>query len=119
MLDSEILRKARSLIDTPEKWCKGTFRRTVYGSKMLSRCSIASLIDAKSDVPASCYITLACGMGAETHERDDAIGVVTNFNDNETTDHATLMAAFGRAIDLAEAHETSQSHSPQASEVKV
>ena len=93
----EVLREARSLVDTPEKWCQGAER---VGNAL---CSVGA-------------ISVASGMGEvrldffpralETFRA--VVGwnqSASWWNDAPERTHADVLAAFDKAIALAEAEE--------------
>jgi hypothetical protein len=83
------LRAAKALINTPDKWCKGRSR-----DDRGRRCLMAAILDAGgSDAPR------ADGPRALR----DVIGPsITTWNDAPERAHGEVMAAFDRAIALAE-----------------
>ncbi len=102
-----LLRKAKALIDTPEKWCQGAEAadkggRLVRASSFeaVSRCSLGALIASgvndKSDPIVMKLNTAAVMLGFDATENEC---VAANLND--TTDHSTVMAMFDLAIRLA------------------
>jgi hypothetical protein len=95
MTTVDVLRDARALIDTPEKWCKGIMRS---GGR---RCAVGAVSDAT---------------GGEMHMRESeanaAFGALARaaggrriylLNDDPKTTHADVIAAFDRAIAAEEA----------------
>lgn len=103
MKQSEILIKAKGLIDTPEKWTQGEFARSEKGLSVQ---------------PTSPRATCFCSVGAirkigsrgcgGVHISYDLLsgvmgGSVINFNDTHT--HAEVMAAWDEAIKIAREKE--------------
>jgi hypothetical protein len=102
MTPSEILRKAKALIDTPEKWTKGSNARSMGGFKVSAYdesackfCSIGALSKANNGDKrySDIYYYLDAAM----------VTRVSAFNDTHT--HAEVMAKWDEAIALAEADE--------------
>lgn len=89
MTTAEVLREARALIDTPEKWTKG------YRGERL--CAVAAIASAapRDWLPAKYALNRALG-------REESV-VLYRWNDDPATTHADVLAAFDRAIALAEA----------------
>lgn len=103
MTPRETLIAARAKIEAPERWTQGEFARTAKGNKAkpLSRraqcwCSIGAVAAVTKRhpvlIPNDVYQFLQSAMGIT--ER-----LVSIWNDDHT--HAEVMAAFGRAIELA------------------
>lgn len=103
----EILRKAKALIDAPEKWTQRQYARNHAGDPI---CVL--------DDSATCFCVvgaLARSAEVEPHEieggpffdllRDACGGGVISFNDREYTCHDDVMAIFDRAIELASKQE--------------
>lgn len=100
MTTVEVLRAARALIDTPDKWCQGERGRD--GSRLCAGHAVGDAIGIgygratwAEGHPA--LVALARAMGTKTHHS------VPFWNDNHT--HAEVMAAFDRAIANEEARE--------------
>lgn len=100
MTPSQILRKAKALIDTPEKWTQGAFARDAKGRgvethdvKAVCFCSAGALGKVNHDGPNEPYEYLTRSFG----------GGLVVFNDTHT--HAEVMAKWDEAIALAEADE--------------
>ena len=93
---SQVLRVARALIDSPDKWLQGDYCN-ISGDRFCAYGAIRNASGYESDdQPAVDYFKSAT----------DGRGFL--FNDNATTTHAMVMAAFDRAIALAEADEAPQ-----------
>ena len=102
-----LLRKAKALIDTPEKWCQGSEAADKNGrlvrassSEALGRCSLGALIASgvndESD-PIVMKLNIAAVMlGFDATDNEYAAA-----NLNDTTDHPTVMRMFDLAIRLA------------------
>lgn len=111
---SEVLRAARALIDTPEKWCQGTQGRDRNGLRddrnpvslcMVGACKVAAGVPLPTPYGDIAHIAdfLARATGAITPAA---------FNDRNTTTHADVIAAFDRAIADAEAIEAEHATTP-------
>lgn len=95
MTTLEVLRAARALVDTPEKWTQGVYATDSDGNTV-----------PPEDDDAVCF----CLSGALWHADPDgpwgayeAVGVavrrnVIAFNDDEATTHADVLAGLDRAI---------------------
>ena len=93
-----LLRKAKALIDTPEKWCQGAMAldrlgRVCFdpmGSYVVRRCAIgaAATIDG-------------CGWSRPLKAAAKEMGYRDPGDLNDRTDHLTVMRMFDRAIELA------------------
>ena len=92
---ADVLRRARALIDRPEKWCKGALSD---GKRM---CMLGALMMAEEGYDDGYY-------GANTLLRK-AIGsahaMISVFNNAPERTHVEVMDAFDRAIVLAERGE--------------
>lgn len=88
---AEVLREARSLVDTPEKWCKGT-----YGDGEGRHCISGTLRDVGAE---EAYTFL--------QRTIHTAGPLSSWNDAPERTHADVLAAFDKAIALAEAEEAS------------
>lgn len=93
---SEVLRKARALIETPAKWCKGS------GRDGHARCANTAIHNAAPDTE---YWAAARGR----LERHACPGIaLTVWNDHPSTTHALMMRGFDVAIAAAERDEAGQ-----------
>lgn len=107
MTTVEILKAARALISTPDKWVKGVYARNDKGvsvpdndpaacafcavGAMRHACKIAEHeLDTRASDP---YFLAKRAVRAQTNH-----GAVSDFNDDEETTHADVLAAFDRAI---------------------
>lgn len=98
MKTSEILIAAKARIDSPEKWCQGTYYRNEDGvacprDHARSLCSVGALLfvspsEHESDVVIRCL--------SDVIDRS-----VTAWNDAPERTHPEVMAAFDRAIAIA------------------
>ena len=92
---AQVLRDARALIDTPDKWVKG------YNERDGCMCvlgAIAKVLRSRNVIPDWEYsesAEMAKFLPAGFRQIDD-------FNDHPTTTHADVMALFDRAIAAAE-----------------
>ena len=95
--DSEVvtvLKKARALIDRPEKWCKNALYR---GD---ARCLRGAIWDASGEsYPVASRAERALGFKSGRGERWDVC--LPAWNNAEERTHAEIMAALDRAIILA------------------
>lgn len=106
MTPAEILRKARALIDAPEKWTRGALARDAD-----------RIPQWPADESATCFCSLGAIVKASGREAgqehapdtasrramERAIGQnIETWNDDPATTHADVLAAFDRAIALAE-----------------
>lgn len=107
MTPAEILREARALIDAPEKWTQGEWARDSHGDASSpddSDCecfciegAIWRVARGRNNLPAMKTARLfwvANGLSCRTD--------IPKFNDAAERTHAEVMAAFDRAIALAE-----------------
>jgi hypothetical protein len=109
-----VLRRARKLIADPSAWVKGAFKRKRKGIQCycaqgaLAAAAGIHIVDKDTlsdEVPGglpseyyAAHLTLRKALTSLGH--DDW---VPRFNDNPKTDHADVLAAFDRAIELAKA----------------
>lgn len=87
----ENLIAARALIDTPEKWGKGSFRAVDGCLCAVGALGVATTGNAH-DWSASAYNALYDALP------ETAYAGVPSYNDNPNTTHAEIMALFDRAI---------------------
>ena len=100
--DTEIaalLRKAKALIDTPEKWCQGVCARDRNGVGVLtdgglavSRCAMGAIWAVSRAGRCDWFLHEAA---RQMFGADCAADV------NDTTDHPTVMRMFDLAIEMA------------------
>ena len=86
------LTAAKSLIDTPEKWCKGGLRQ---GNRLTA---LGALNDACNPMTLRAVYPLITALLPEGFNRP---GGIKAYNDAQATIHADIMALFDRAIDAA------------------
>ena len=91
-----VLRRAKALIDTPEKWCQGA-RRNDEGQLCARGAMLVATLGNTSGPyrltgPARKYLRLAA----------QEQGYFSEVYLNDGCDHATVMGMFDRAIALAE-----------------
>ncbi|HYD06522.1 MAG TPA: hypothetical protein VEC60_12395 [Reyranella sp.] len=88
---------ARALIDTPEKWGKGSDISPANGRY----CAAVACNDFRS--PAAMFDLLFEALPERFQQRGGLIrvGAVFDFNDHPTTTHADVLALFDRAIQAA------------------
>lgn len=105
MKTSEVLRAAKALIGTSDKWCG-----TGWGESGLTYCSIAAMkaVPAMAHFSASEFVQQPA-YRALADQVPTAVGI---WNDWLVTTHADVMAAFDRAIAAEEAAEGSQDTFP-------
>lgn len=89
---ADMLRRAKALIDTPEKWGKGDGGR----DPLRGHCVITAIMAVRENHEG---VTEAKSRFARANKIDGYIGA---WNDDETRTHAEVMSAFDRAIELAE-----------------
>ena len=93
MTTKEVLIAAKALIDTPEKWCKGSYQ-TIDGRY----CAVGAADTASPPVLAvreEVYDALVDTMPRWYISRRY---IASSFNDARKTTHADVMAWFDRAI---------------------
>jgi hypothetical protein len=88
---------AKALIDTPEKWAKGSEVDTTEGR----RCAAVACNDFA--LAHSMFGRLQSALPSPHRERAASLGVaaIFDFNDDPRTTHADIMALFDRAIAAA------------------
>jgi hypothetical protein len=104
MTTVELLREARALIDTPEKWTQGAFARDGKGDRVdeldkracrfCASGATSRVTGIKSPAITPAYKAIQRAMGVGVFE-------VSVFNDQHT--HAEVLAAFDKAIAAEEA----------------
>jgi hypothetical protein len=87
------LKAAKVLIDTPEKWGKGSLQPADN-----CFCAIGAVMDVSMDWVA--------GANRLSEHLPDGFRRVVEYNDHPDTTHADIMALFDRAIAAAEATES-------------
>ena len=101
----EILRSARALVDTPEKWTWGTIARDASGRSVPFDSPSAVCFCAYGAVSAACDHG-ASGSAAWCRLREALPagwpGGVSLYNDYPSTMHADILALFDRAIEAEE-----------------
>ena len=101
---SQVLREARALIDSPEKWLRGS---GAWSGD--SRCIGCALIHARmGDKTAPAWFTDADNkilLANFATQSGIGEGFIAVFKFNETASHPEVLAAFDRAIALAEKDE--------------
>ena len=86
---AEKLRRAKSLIDTPDKWIKGDRVRVVNNQRCY--CAVGAL-----EMAGARFRPLVRALPGGSY-------TIVDFNDAPTTTHADVMALFDRAIAAEEA----------------
>jgi hypothetical protein len=112
----EILREARALIDTPEKWAKGYYAfgpdgstRDIEDPEACRFCVRGALFRIESrfgymvEAEASKAIYKAVPDAVRIPADEIGNNAVVVFNDHPETTHAEILALFDRAIAAAEA----------------
>ena len=113
MKASEVLKAARALIDTPEKWTKGNYARdesgrpTPYESDGACQfCAVGAV--KRAAMPAD----LSAAWRAEDLLSDTAWGMynmtIVSFNDRADTKHAQVLKVYDKAIKVAEWEEAAK-----------
>ena len=107
MTPAGMLRIAKELISTPETWTKGQLARDVNGNAVSSLLPTAVCYCGQGAIKAvACNFYLAQRPAQQfLHQSrpNDYFARFSDFNDYPKTTHADVMAAFDRAIALAEA----------------
>lgn len=99
MKPSEILRKAKALIDTPEKWTQKAIARESLGIVVKFDAHNATRLDSLGALARVDFYNVGKPIGY----LNQAMGNIVTFNDTHT--HAEVMAKWDEAIALAEADE--------------
>ncbi len=102
------LRKAKALIDTPEKWVKGAYRNAsgclcAVGAVMVATGTDPDGVQA-GDKIAPCEWLLVAEL--PDHLRTHGPAGIVVFNDAPSTTHADIMVLFNRAIAAASPTDT-------------
>lgn len=97
MTTVEILRTARSLIDEPGKWCKGSFHK----DDRLRHCALGALSGIDDHYTAHDVLMRAVGIVLGTGKD----GVIP-YNDAPERTHSDIMRLYDCAIALAEQEES-------------
>lgn len=85
---------ARALIDTPEKWMKGSYHSQSTGCL----CALGALgVAAHGDAYDWEYVDAKALLSVLRPDDEDWL-IVVDFNDHPDTTHADVMAWFDRAI---------------------
>lgn len=138
MLTSEVLRKAKEVVGTPDSWCRGCRGYTRTGRPglghepgMVRRCALGA-IDAA--IGESCTDGQWAHFGTHKDQRSHpavrALAIAVNndgvayWNNDPAVLHGDIMHGFARAIEYAEAREEAENapaervESPAMEEVK-
>jgi hypothetical protein len=110
---SEILTKAKALIEDPKHWTRHCSARTDREEPVRSLSSRAASWCAVGAIERSCYDMYGYGYGYMTSHVSSAIELlrqasgtnVVSFNDNPNTAHQDVMRVFDAAIRAAEKEE--------------
>jgi hypothetical protein len=100
MKPSEVLRKAKALIDSPEKWWESSKRCLDY-----QYCALRAIIRVLAYGYAGVVQIFARANNIRPSSDGSFEWPVANWNDAPERTHADVMAAFDRAIALAESEE--------------
>lgn len=100
-----ILRKARALLDDPQKWCQGAYARAPGGNPIgpetkgaVQWCAVGALRKVAGGPDAD-------GIHEAVHELNASIrspGEILSFNDADRRKHAQVLKVFDRAIERLE-----------------
>src|SRR5581483_7133830 len=98
---ADVLRKAKALIETPEKWCKGFMVRDGR------YCALGALLTANEKPVTNteidwCNAKVACGYKELDQVMPPEVDTVGVFEYNDGHNHSDVMARFDEAIALAE-----------------
>lgn len=92
----DVLKAAKQLISTPERWTAGSYARDKSGVPVLSVstkaacwCAIGACAAVEPDVLTGAFEALKSVVPGNS---------ISKFNDHPSTTHADVMAAFDRAI---------------------
>lgn len=111
MKTAHILRAARGRIENPKYWTQGVGAHDIHGKKVSPEneaavrwCALGALLwtateDSKGYVEA--LRALAKAIDSTIHgflHEEHAINTITDFNDDDTTDHEDILGAFDLAI---------------------
>ena len=99
--EADVLRRAKALIGRPESWCKGMFRTEM---KYCARGAITNAVVDLEQMGAK-RIAHLVPRAEQLLSRAIAKKNIEQWNDSPFTLHADVIAAFDRAIALAEAGE--------------
>lgn len=88
---ADALRRAKALIDTPEKWGKDS-----YGFGNRPKCAMGALAAVNVGVNDSIWFA------SSFLEAVTGAGCIESWNDEPERTHADVMSAFDKAIALAE-----------------
>lgn len=92
-----ILRKARALLDDPQKWCQKAYAKTKWGNHIGPETKAAAqwcAVGAMRKVAGAGDISDALRM-LDTYVRD---GDIVSYNDAKCRKHAQVLKVFDRAI---------------------
>lgn len=95
---AEVLRAARALIDTPDKWCQGQFHKDG------AYCASGAIgVAAGVDIEVGCWFCHPAWQALADTVNAAQSGGIGSWNDRPERTHADVLAAFDRAIATAEA----------------
>lgn len=103
---SELLVNAKTIIDTPEKWCKGILHDGTTGAF----CSLGAVLEATREYYINgefafrdaLLIRMEYYMERALNQMGWRYPVISSFNDLVTTSHSDVMEMFDKAIIAAE-----------------
>jgi hypothetical protein len=110
MSSADILKAAKQLISTPDKWTKGVYARNVAGDEVkadpmngrftdaVSWCAVGSIREVCGKEMASFDGPIRCLFEAT----DEGWIGPTVYNDTSDRTHEEIMALFDQAIEIAE-----------------
>lgn len=107
--------EAKKLIDTPDKWIKGSYYHAedFFGIRKMMFCAVGAIYQAgtwewrneDTNTPMALYRPEDHIMANEAveylHSAACHPGGIEGFNDDETTTHEEIMAVFDKAISAA------------------
>jgi hypothetical protein len=99
---ADILRAARALIDAPEKWTQDAYRRDAEGNKCKPAAAVCWCAEGAILAASDDSVLMMNRWRAEDLLTAAAPGAIAIFNDAPGRTHAEVLAAFDRAIELAE-----------------
>lgn len=98
MLTSEVLRKAKELIGTPEKWCQ----RRLHSDDGLAHCVLGALLLATN---ARGWVIPGFALPAFTALNNLMGHSIASWNNDPRRTHGEVMLAYAMAIEYEEARE--------------
>lgn len=102
---SSVLRRAKALIDTPLKWCRGNYHYKYYDPATQVVHEKFCMAGAIREVSRDLFQPLAITHLGRTLNSGNNGGTIPHFNDDPYTTHADVMRQMDRAIETAEQME--------------